>query len=226
MLQHYFRVENLDGQYWTMTIELLFYGYVFILLLFRQIGEIERYSTIILALSALYCFPFFNSLLPFHKLKMSLLILPYFPLFFAGILFYKLKFEAITKKRIVLLFTTFIIQAFLFHTCYKNNTLVSFTIYLSALSALYLVFTLILYNKLAFIINDITIWFGKISYSLYLIHGYLGRSILIPYFHETLRLPFGTTVGITLIIVIGIAFCLHQFIEVPSMNYIRHRITR
>jgi peptidoglycan/LPS O-acetylase OafA/YrhL len=221
MIQYYFRIENIDGQYWTMTVELFFYGCIFLLLLLRRLHKIEQYGVIALAFSTLYCFPLVNSFFLFHKIKAIFILIPYFPLFFAGILFYKLKFEAVTIKRIVFLFSTFVIQAFLFSTCYKNNNLVSLPVYLSLLCAIYIIFLLLVSNQLSFIVNTSSVWLGKISYSLYLIHGFLGKSILLPYFHETLLLSNSTAIIITITLLIGLSYFIYRFIEIPSLYYIR-----
>jgi peptidoglycan/LPS O-acetylase OafA/YrhL len=50
MCQHLFGYESVDEVYWTLFIELKFYVLVFMLLLFRQLPQIERWLAIWLAL--------------------------------------------------------------------------------------------------------------------------------------------------------------------------------
>jgi len=52
MFHHLFGYESIDEVYWTLFIELKFYGLIFILLLFRQLPRIERWLLLWLGLSA------------------------------------------------------------------------------------------------------------------------------------------------------------------------------
>jgi peptidoglycan/LPS O-acetylase OafA/YrhL len=52
MFQHLFGFESIDGVYWTLFIELKFYGLVFVLLACRQLMRIERWLVVWLALTA------------------------------------------------------------------------------------------------------------------------------------------------------------------------------
>ena len=52
MCHHLFGFESVDEVYWTLFIELKFYGLVFALLLFRQLPRIERWLWVWLTLSA------------------------------------------------------------------------------------------------------------------------------------------------------------------------------
>jgi peptidoglycan/LPS O-acetylase OafA/YrhL len=51
MFHHLFGFDSIDEVYWTLFIELKFYGLVFILLLFRQLQQVERWLAVWLALS-------------------------------------------------------------------------------------------------------------------------------------------------------------------------------
>jgi peptidoglycan/LPS O-acetylase OafA/YrhL len=51
MFQHFFGFASIDQVYWTLYVELKFYALVFILLLFRQLPQVERWLAVWLALS-------------------------------------------------------------------------------------------------------------------------------------------------------------------------------
>jgi peptidoglycan/LPS O-acetylase OafA/YrhL len=51
MFHHLFGFASIDQVYWTLFVELKFYGLVFILLLFRQLPQVERWLAVWLALS-------------------------------------------------------------------------------------------------------------------------------------------------------------------------------
>src|ERR1700682_5675077 len=42
MFQHWFGLQSIDQVYWTLFVELKFYGLVFILMVCRQLPRIER----------------------------------------------------------------------------------------------------------------------------------------------------------------------------------------
>jgi peptidoglycan/LPS O-acetylase OafA/YrhL len=52
MMPQLFDAERIDGVYWTLELEIRFYFLIFVLLLLRQIGNIERWLYLWLAVSA------------------------------------------------------------------------------------------------------------------------------------------------------------------------------
>ncbi len=52
MFHHLFGYESVDEVYWTLFVELKFYGLIFVLLLFKQLPRIEWWLTVWLGLSA------------------------------------------------------------------------------------------------------------------------------------------------------------------------------
>jgi peptidoglycan/LPS O-acetylase OafA/YrhL len=82
MIPQYFGAPYVDGVYWTLGVELKFYGLLWLLLCFKQLSRIELWLFVWLALAAaVFAFELDGPLA-------SLVIHPFGPLFIAGGLFY------------------------------------------------------------------------------------------------------------------------------------------
>jgi peptidoglycan/LPS O-acetylase OafA/YrhL len=80
----------------------------------------------------------------------------------------------------------------------------------------FILFLLFIKNKLNFIANKKTIFLGKISFALYLIHQFVSLKYLIPYTSEYLKLNFWfSSLFIVLPIVIILATLITFYIEIP-----------
>lgn len=223
MFQYYFKVPDVDGSYWTLIVELIFYIFMLFILAFKKIDKLETYGTICLLLISLYYFDQVAEHLLFHKLLISIPLISYFPLFFGGIVLYKMKFEKKSAQRMMVFILTFIIQSLIFQHCYRNRFYLIHTEYILALSSIYSIFLLFLYGKLTFIVNPFTIWLGKISYSLYLLHQVIGVFIIIPVMTKIFHWSFWPSVFIAISSVCLLAHLVNRYIEQPAMRYVREK---
>ncbi len=221
MVQYYFNIDSIDGPYWTLIIELVFYSFIILLMLTKTIKYIEYIGVVFMLFCLCYTFDVVANNIYFQNILVALPIISYFPLFYAGIILYKMKFEKLTIIRMSLFAFTLIIQCFLFRHCYYNTKYISLTEYIVTLSVIYGVFILYLFNKLKVIVNPITIWLGQLSYSLYLIHQYIGVSVIIPGLMKYLHLSFWMSSTISFIIILSFAHLIHQYIEKPSILFLR-----
>lgn len=82
------------------------------------------------------------------------------------------------------------------------------------------VFIMILQEKLPFLGNNIFLFFGSISYPLYLIHQNI--SYIIQYYIEHLKGSYNIWIPfLSLIVVVFISYLLNRYIEVPVQKYIK-----
>jgi len=221
MFQRYFGYTNIDGPYWTLIIEMLFYVGIAILFKFNRIKNIFCIGCLLVSIS------FINDYLgitvpdwPFSKILLWIPIIKYISLFFAGILFYKLiKQEGNKLKLYLTILACYLVQI----KIYSNVPITGhdrYIIHSIVLALIFVVFILFINQKLSFITNNVTLFFGKISYSLYLIHQYIGANILLAGFERILHLPILASIPIAFIIVIFIAYLINKFIEVPGGKYL------
>lgn len=225
MLQYYFKVKDMDGPYWTLTIELVFYTFMLIIFVAKSLKHIEKIGFLFLCLCLIYSFTFeyIDNNFILHKLRVAFPLINYFPLFFAGIVIYKLKFVEVTLFRSMLLLFCFFVQPFLFEK--TNLTFVTPKEYIFVLSVFLMIFTLYLSGNLKFIINKYTIFLGEVSYGLYLIHQFVCCYIILPFL-----LKHGLNIWISYLIALAFALVLAAFInktiEKPAMKYLRNKYNK
>jgi peptidoglycan/LPS O-acetylase OafA/YrhL len=225
MMPTYLNYSFIEGTYWTLVVELLFYFIVLWFIIFNKKQWLEFFGVILLILVFSYKF-FIDEILSFKKMfeiTDSIPLLIYFPLFYSGILFYKMKFNEQNFKRWLLIILSFVIQLYVYNRLYSNREYLSITEYAIALALIYSTFIIYLYNKLHFIINKITFWFGSISYALYLLHKVIGTSFFIPLLTIKLGLNYWLAMPLTLIIIIFISYLVMKYIEKPSLIFIRKK---
>jgi len=223
MFQSYANITDMDGPYWTMIVEMLFYMFMLGVFLLKKLDKLELICAVLLVPVIFYA-----TLLPRLSPALTQLIciriplINHFPLFFAGILFYQLKFDKPHWARYCLLGVCFISALLLFRSGGKSNGYVSFNQYLTMLSCYFIFFILYINKLLGFITNRATLWLGSVSFSLYLIHQYLGLTILIPLGLNQLHLNQGCAAFLfALPIVLFLAWAIHILVEKPAMDRIR-----
>ena len=224
MFQYFMQIENIDGPYWTLSIELVFYALMTLILITKKLKYFEKIGTGLVLISSIYYFDQIYHNIVFHYILFYFPLLKYFPLFFAGILIYKMKYDKITFFRLFGYGLTLLVQCLVFHNCYSNKSEVTIYEYSIVLSVIYAVVLLFLFDKLSFIVNPITRKLGELSYSLYLIHQFLGISVFIPGFIKFLHFNFWLAAFLSLIVLLGISFLINKFIEKPAMQRYRNFI--
>lgn len=227
MLQFYLKAPNLDGPYWTLIIELLFYVFMLGVLLLKKLNRIEDIGLGMVLLSITNELLFKKHVYPlYYALSVHIPVMNHIPLFVAGIIFYKIKFEGPSLKRWLIIGLCVINQIGLYNYAGATQLEMTRIEYMAFIVLFYAIFILYSYNKLGFIINRPLLYLGQISYSLYLIHQYISLKILLPF----LTSPKGwhlnywvAAFGVVLPLVIIIATLINRFIEVPAMVYIKRK---
>ena len=121
MLQYYFKIPDLDGPYWTMIIELLFY---FLMLLFFKARLIKNFSIVaFLSMFVLLCYEIIlpiNYPILFQNIKYFFPLFNHLPLFLAGIFFYQIKNG--NEKRKIISNYVFLLFGFVIQLLLLDNT--------------------------------------------------------------------------------------------------------
>lgn len=229
MFQWYFKIPNLDEPYWTLLIEMQFYA---VMLLFFYLKWLDRITLIgigglsfvllnhfVLSQSAPFIFKYSRGLFS---------LVNHFPLFFAGILFYKIKFrQGRIRYKVPLLAACFVAQIILYPDGGTSYLYISQAEYAVMLSLYFAVFSLYAFNVPLHIVNRATVFLGTISYSLYLVHKFVCKSLIIPLLEEEMHLNFWFVVfGVCLPLVIILATLITYLVEKPALEYIRRRYKR
>jgi peptidoglycan/LPS O-acetylase OafA/YrhL len=215
MLQRWTKIPDLDGTYWTLSLELIFYVFMLVVFSLRQLKNIEVIGGVGLITAVL-----FKGLNLPGVVEKALPIFGFYPLFYAGILLYKIKFDRITFPRYVLVLICMIIQ-YIFHLKIQPYA-ISNEQYGLMLTIYTTLFFLFVNDWLKFIVNKVTIFLGEISYSLYLVHSFLSVNIIIPGLMKYAHINFWlASFGVALPISMIIAVLINRKIEKPVMAIIR-----
>ncbi len=226
MLQYYFDIKNIDGSYWSMIVELNFYLFIVIFILFKKtkyINDIGVPLSVILTIAY-----FFKDLNPtLNPLFKFIPIVVYLPLFLGGITFYKISktIENQTKNYIHLFILIFLQFVFVYIQYADNLSFLTFQEHVITLIFFNITFLLFIKNKLMFIVNKTTVFFGKISYSLYLIHQFFAYYFIIPYTVDTLKINFWiASICIAFPIIVILSTLITFYIEIPFSKRIKRKV--
>jgi peptidoglycan/LPS O-acetylase OafA/YrhL len=226
MLQHYFNIRDLDGQYWTLTVELVFYVLMLLLMMSRMLKHIKIIGAAVLCV--LLCWRFFYTQISSTQVHSLLLywvpLLRYFPLFFAGILFYDCSINGTGRTNIFLIIVCYLTQVYVYDQFHRHIWILSQIEFACILIVYFASFVLFVFRKLSWIVNRYTLLLGEISYSLYLIHNFAGAKVVMPFLMKVAGLPLWTSTFIALLIVVSMAYAIHRFVEKPAMLAIRKKL--
>jgi peptidoglycan/LPS O-acetylase OafA/YrhL len=223
MFQYYFGTANIDGPYWTMIIEMTFYLFIALIFRFKWISYVNT-TGIILSIFSMICFHFCSNNFFIEKMLWAFPLLSFAPLFFSGIIFYELFHNKSnsTYSQYAMLVVLFFLQVALFPYVGHSKKHITQIEYASTLGVYFLIFVLLVKNKLGFITNKITLFLGKISFALYLVHQAIAQKFIIPTFHNKLGLNFWIVVFfVVLPVVIAIATIITYKIEIPCSKKLR-----
>lgn len=225
MLEGYFGFDWVDGVYWTLPIELLFYALVGFLILFKQ------KKNIIPICFGWLCFSIFFSIIRTRIDGSAIyyvsegLLSGYSQMFAAGIMLYQLY-----KNK------NGIMPHVVIGLCVVNQYLnrgLNYTIFFVVVIGIFYLIAykakLLKYRKpsisevhYARLIAPI-VFIANISYPLYLVHQYIGYGIIKNMEKAGLTNEIYLVIPITISIIL--AFLLHKLIEVPSAKLLMKMIS-
>ena len=213
MIQTLLDVRLVDGAYWTLAVELCFYGCMFLLFLGRSLQRIELLLVLWIALKWLWVTELFG----LHHMSWALgaiLIQQYIPFFAIGMICYRL-FMGTTSVRWAIAIIAFSI---LTELCLDGIEMGIVAVVVAA------IFLLVSTGRGSWLRARPLLWLGTISYPLYLLHENIGRTVI----HSIESRGFGEVVAVP--IAVGIALLLatavNRLVEVPALEWIRARYRR
>jgi peptidoglycan/LPS O-acetylase OafA/YrhL len=212
MFQYYLRAPDLDGPYWTMITEMLFYIGILFLFHFKWLKHLNKIGLALSVLTAVSV-----QLGHFIPVVKAIPVLQFIPLFFAGTIFYKI--YTIKTRHVadyLILAVCFVCQIALFYVAGRSKWFINLYQYIGMLTVFFGIFILFVNHRLQFIVNRVTLYLGKISFALYLIHQNISVHYIIPWCMQKWHLNFWVAaIGISLPIVLLLASLITFYIEQP-----------
>jgi len=225
MFQFYFEIPSIDGTYWTMIIEMIFYLGILFLFHFKMLKYLNfiGLSLTVLVVTATFFWP---QTYLVTRVMYWIPLLQFIPLFLAGTVFYKIyTFKNKRLENYALLLVCLISQILLFNFAGGSKKYIIQSEYALMLIVYFTLFVLFVNNKLGFIVSKWSLFLGKISFALYLVHQYISIRIIIPYLVDDLQLNFWmASLLVALPVVILLAALITYFIEVPFSKKLKEKL--
>jgi peptidoglycan/LPS O-acetylase OafA/YrhL len=212
MLQHWLRALPVDGVYWTLTIELIFYG---LMLCFFALGCLKRIEWVCagwLTLVLVAALAGKAGLWVSPEIELHL-ILKYANLFMAGMMFYKLRRGQGSLARHAII-----------AACLATQFLISGLETALTITAFFALFYLLVWDRLAFLKARPLVFLGTISYPLYLIHQNIGYALLRALLGQGLEVHL--SIALALAAAVLVATLITFTVERPALSAIRGRYKR
>lgn len=218
MLNGFFGINNIDGVYWTLLLEIKFYLLIGFVLFFNKIKTNYMTSFILGWLIVSYSQFIIN--FDAHiilKIIREFLIFNYSSYFIAGIVLYKMFKEGQILKFAPILLLCYILSiilalkeaaslSILLDTNFSEILIVSY------LTVFYGAMFLMSTNRLNFLNLSLFLRFGLLTYPLYLIHQNVGF-VIFNGFGTLINKYLILALVITLVLIIS--FCINKYIEIP-----------
>lgn len=220
-------IKDFDDVYWTLRVEMLFYISILFLYLFKFLKNSDEIGVVASVLIVIMM-TFFPDHIISQKIFNIFTLCQFLPLFTAGIIFFKLiKKQNKILKSYILLSICLGAQILLFPYAGRSRWFISQTEYVFILFTYFLLFALFVHGKLMWIKYKPLLFFGKISYALYLIHNFVSVSFIIPFLTSKLQLNYWVSAFvITLPVVIILATLITYYIEGPFSRILKARLRK
>jgi len=206
------RVPHVDGVYWTLEVELLFYCGMLLLYRLNRLDRIHQALLGLLVLRWVYfgAAQWFGVDLPWTLYRV--LILRYIPWFALGISIYLMVHRRSTRPQAPLVTACFAVLTLL-----ATESLFSAALACGLAALVYAAAS----GRATWLRLPPLVWLGTISYPLYLLHENIGWSVELQMLG--LGLPIDAAVLAGLLTGLTLAALLSRSVEQPAMRWIRAR---
>lgn len=213
MIHGLFKIQHVDGVYWTLEVEILFYLGMFMLYRMRWLNRIHHALLLLLLLRLTYFVVERTWGIELSWTLSHLLILNYIPWFALGISIYLATSRQDRGKwgQPVLIAASAILCLLLVDSLFLTVLAVCLA------TAVFLAAS----GRASILRHRTLVWLGSISYPLYLLHENIGWSLLLRL--RSLGIPTDVAILLGLTASLALATALTTLVEQPAMRWIRNR---
>lgn len=213
MVHGLFRVAHVDGVYWTLEVEMLFYCAMFVLYRLDWLHRVHQvlFALLLLRLTYYVLEQQWGISLPWIVFR--LLILQFIPWFALGIAVYLGTHhrDAKPRRQAIAISLLAIATLWLCESALIAGLAVAFSTAVFFASR----------SQLPVLRFWPFVWLGSISYPLYLLHENIGWAVLLRL--QSMHLPMDLAILLTLGISFALASALALGVEQPAMRWIRKK---
>lgn len=213
MFQAFFNVHHVDGSYWTLSYEVAFYGWAFLLFACGQRARAEHYAAAYVVFATALFAALDHDVVHLGGRLQVLLLLGYGHLFVAGMMFYQLQARGGSPARYAI-----IALACVAHIV-EWGLLPSVAV-IAAVSMFYALYR----GRLGWLGWGPIAWLGSISYALYVVQEVPGWGLM-----RLLRsqgVNYWVASSATVVAAITVAWGLTRFVERPGMAALKGSLLR
>jgi len=230
MLQQFFLVENVMGLYWTLQVELIFYGLCVVIFLLGWLGKPKKLmamSLLFIALAVLASWVRYS-----YQVKIPVALFLALVFMFWGAIWreYIINGDLVCRYYSIVIFVVLLLlMPVISLLAYNQDMGFSETWYRYLLSYYSAMIVLIVFTVWVRIEGRFFSWLGRISYSVYLFHGVVFvvfMHYLSPYFSESIRFPAHFYVILCMLLTLALSTFTYTFIEKPGMALGRRWISK
>lgn len=221
MLQVFVRKANLDDSYWSLAIELCFYVAIAILFRLRLARRFEICALIWAA--AMVFAQFLGEIYQFRIVRFvrDLTLMNYGQFFVLGICLYRVAAKEASALTWVVVCVSFLMSL---SGGYDSSMNAPPLEYFAATIMIFLVCALAVFGKPSWLRSLPLRFLGDISFPLYLLHQRIGKDLLAQ--AHSLEFPRLVALLTSIAFLVGVAFLVHKFVEVPGRLWIRGRFMK
>jgi peptidoglycan/LPS O-acetylase OafA/YrhL len=215
MIHGLFKVPNVDGVYWTLEIELIFYAMALALYMIGQMRMVHVALVLLILIRLVSHWLETSAGIHISWTFSHLLILPYIAWFACGIMIYRrVMFPDVSPRKDAAVIAIAILQL---------AAVDGWVVGLLAPGLAWL-FWAAASGRLPLLANPVLIWLGAISYTLYLLHENIGWGIIMT--AERAGISSNGAILAAIATSLTLASALTWYVERPVMTWLRGRYRR
>jgi peptidoglycan/LPS O-acetylase OafA/YrhL len=217
MFQSWVGIGSVDSVYWTLQVEMSFYLILLLLIWRRAVDKILGVMTALVVVALLDQVFVARPLGDAYTYVRQILFLDNAYLFATGIVIYKLRHGFRRRYAVILALCALCPATADF---FPHHPPIDTLMAVLLAGTVYLATT----DRLSWLVNAPLLFLGRISYSLYLIHHWIGLIFL--HYADRLGVEPNLALVLSIALCVSLAAAMTRYVEQPSLRWMRERLAQ